>query len=71
MYQGPVLLASSQGGMNIEDVARDTPEALVTEPVDIETGMTDEIAMRVVTKIGFEGKQALQVTILLTVLFVY
>ena len=62
-----MLLASSQGGMNIEDVARDTPEALVTEPVDIETGMTDDIAMRVVTKIGFEGEQADQVRTMLAV----
>ena len=53
--------------MNIEDVARDTPEALVTEPVDIETGMTDDIAMRVVTKIGFEGEQADQVRTMLAV----
>merc|ERR1719187_2443508 len=33
--KGPVMLASPQGGMNIEEVARDTPEALITEPIDI------------------------------------
>ena len=56
-----MIIASSQGGMSIEDVARDNPEALITEPVDIEEGMTDEIALRVVKTIGFEGKQAEQV----------
>ncbi|KAK2182868.1 hypothetical protein NP493_331g00007 [Ridgeia piscesae] len=59
-FGGPVIIASSQGGMSIEDVARDNPEALITEPVDIEEGMTDEISMRVVKAIGFEGKQAEQ-----------
>lgn len=34
--------------MSIEDVARDSPEALITEPVDIMEGLTDEIALRVV-----------------------
>ena len=43
-------------------MARDNPEALITEPVDIEQGMTDEISMRVVKAIGFEGKQAEQVS---------
>ena len=43
-------------------MARDNPEALITEPVDIEEGMTDEISMRVVKAIGFEGKQAEQVS---------
>ncbi len=47
--------------MSIEDVARDSPEALITEPVDIMEGLTDEIALRVVRGIGFEGGQTEQV----------
>ncbi len=27
------MLASSQGGMSIEEVARDNPDAIMTEPV--------------------------------------
>lgn len=36
--QGPVLIASSQGGVNIEDVAREYPEAILYEPIDISQG---------------------------------
>ena len=46
-FQGPVLLGSSQGGMNIEEVARETPEALCTIPVDIYTGVTAEQTLQV------------------------
>ena len=38
VLQGPVIVASSQGGMNIEDVARDSPDALHKDPIDITTG---------------------------------
>lgn len=36
--QGPVLIASTHGGMNIEEVAHENPEAIITEPVDIIKG---------------------------------
>merc|ERR1712127_384359 len=45
-YGGPVLIASTQGGMNIEEVA-ETPEAIITEPIDITKGLTTEQAMKV------------------------
>ncbi len=38
VLQGPVLIASAQGGMNIEDVAAENPDAIIKEPVDIGTG---------------------------------
>ncbi|KAH9422718.1 succinyl-coenzyme A synthetase beta subunit, ADP-forming [Dermatophagoides pteronyssinus] len=52
-YQGPVIIASSQGGMAIEDVAKESPEAIITMPVDIVNGLSLEMAMDVVRKIGF------------------
>jgi succinyl-CoA synthetase beta subunit len=52
-YSGPVIIASSQGGVAIEDVARDSPEAIVTQPIDIETGVTQSIASQIVKKLGF------------------
>lgn len=36
---GPVLIASSQGGVNIEEVAAENPQAIIYEPVDITVGM--------------------------------
>ena len=36
--QGPLLIASSQGGMSIEDVARENPDAIIKHPIDIYEG---------------------------------
>lgn len=52
-YGGPVMLASSVGGVNIEEIAAETPEAIITEPIDINTGVTNEQAKRVAEKLGF------------------
>ena len=57
------MLASSQGGINIEEVARDDPDSILTEPVDIDAGMTEEQARRVATFMGFEGDKVDQVRI--------
>lgn len=45
--QGPVLIGSSQGGVNIEDVAAENPEAIVKEPIDIVEGIKMEQAVKV------------------------
>ncbi|CAG2161748.1 unnamed protein product [Oppiella nova] len=52
-FNGPVIIASSQGGMAIEDVARDSPELIVTQPIDIVKGIDHDIASSVVKKLGF------------------
>ncbi|RKO87113.1 ATP-grasp domain-containing protein [Blyttiomyces helicus] len=54
--QGPVIVASSQGGMDIETVAAETPEALVTKSIDIKKGLQIEDAQEVARKLGFTGK---------------
>lgn len=56
--RGPVLIASSQGGMNIEDVAHDTPELVITLPVDINIGLSKAEAKTLAEKIGFSGAAA-------------
>lgn len=50
--QGPVIIASSQGGVNIEDVAAENPDAITYEPIDIITGITDDQVKRVVNKVN-------------------
>lgn len=45
--QGPVLIGSSQGGVNIEDVAAENPDAIVKEPIDIVEGIKMEQALKV------------------------
>jgi succinyl-CoA synthetase beta subunit len=55
-YGGPVLVASTQGGMDIEEVAEKNPEAIITEPVDITKGLGDAQAEALAVKLGFKGK---------------
>ncbi|KAL1878556.1 hypothetical protein VTK73DRAFT_7821 [Phialemonium thermophilum] len=51
--QTPVIVSSSQGGMDIETVAKEHPEAITTTYIDINTGVTDEIARNIATRLGF------------------
>lgn len=43
-------------GMNIEDVAEETPDAIIKEPIDITEGLDDAIAQRVAAAAGFYDK---------------
>jgi len=51
--KGPLLIASSQGGMSIEDVARENPDAIIRQPVDIYKGLDLETAINFAERIGF------------------
>ncbi|RVE44772.1 hypothetical protein evm_010571 [Chilo suppressalis] len=51
-FNGPVIIASSQGGVNIEDVAAENPDAITYEPIDIVQGITTEQIDRVIKKLG-------------------
>ena len=51
--QSPVIVASSQGGMDIETVAKESPDAILTTRVDIHQGVTDEMARNIATDLGF------------------
>merc|ERR1712000_287371 len=51
--QTPVIVSSSQGGMDIETVAKENPSAINTNYIDINVGVTDEIAREIATKLGF------------------
>ena len=55
---GPVLVCSSQGGMNIEEVAAKDPSAIITTPIDFEKGLSSEVAFDIATKLGFKGEDA-------------
>lgn len=51
--QAPVIIASSQGGMDIETVAKESPDAIITTNIDIHKGVTDDIARKIATDLGF------------------
>jgi succinyl-CoA synthetase beta subunit len=51
----PVLMASKQGGMEIEEVAARDPKAIHREPIDATVGMQPFQARRVAYALGLEG----------------
>ncbi len=55
---GPVLVASAQGGMNIEEVAAKDPNAIITTPIDFANGLSKQEALGVAHKLGFKGEAA-------------
>jgi succinyl-CoA synthetase beta subunit len=71
--QTPVLVASAQGGMNIEEVAAKDPDAIITTPIDFKNGLSEAEALAVAKKLGFANedlqKQAAQTFVDLAKLF--
>ena len=54
-FRDQFLVGSSQGGMNIEEVAQKDPKAILKEPVDIMMGITKEQAVKFAKLIGFSA----------------
>jgi len=54
-FGGPVIIASSQGGVNIEEVAATNPQAIMYEPIDINVGITKDQANKIAVKLGLEN----------------
>lgn len=55
--QSAVLVASSQGGMNIEEVAAKDPSAIITTPIPYE-GLPEDKALEVAAKLSFKTAEA-------------
>ncbi len=53
---GPVLILSTEGGMEIEVVAHESPEKILSEPFSIHTGLLGFQARKLAFKLGMEGK---------------
>ncbi len=56
----PVVMASREGGVEIEEVAAATPEKILKETVDPAVGLLAFQATRLAFGLGFEGKQVRQ-----------
>jgi succinyl-CoA synthetase beta subunit len=54
------LMASAEGGVNIEEVAANTPEKIFFEPIDPTVGMTAFQARKIAFKLGFGIAQVKQ-----------
>ncbi len=54
------FIASTEGGMDIEEVAESTPDKIATVTVDPSEGMTDAVADKLVAALKLDGKAAEQ-----------
>lgn len=55
LHNGPVVVACAEGGVDIENVAEKTPDAIKVIPINITTGLTNEIASQVAEYLHFKG----------------
>jgi succinyl-CoA synthetase beta subunit len=53
----PVLIASSEGGVEIEKTAHDNPDAIIRVSIDSTMGLQPYQARKVAFKLGFKGTQ--------------
>jgi succinyl-CoA synthetase beta subunit len=54
----PIVIASAEGGMEIEEVAKKNPAAIIKEPLHPHLGLLPFAGLKIARKIGFTGKQA-------------
>merc|ERR1711884_360335 len=51
-FNGPVCIASSEGGVNIEEVAEKNPDAIVKFPIDVKIGLELDGAKEIAKAVG-------------------
>ena len=68
-HRGPALLVSTQGGMDIEEVAANNPEDIHTEPVDPLSGLMPFQTRRLVRKLGLDQTVASEAAKVLSALY--
>ena len=64
-----IVMSSSRGGMDIEEIAQKFPEEIITERVDIRAGLPAYAAREMMRKIGLRGGQQRQTTKILLDLY--
>ena len=57
-FGGPVIVASAQGGVTIEDIAAANPDAIIKEPIDIKSGLAPGQAKSIAEKMKFTCAEA-------------
>jgi len=55
-FGGPVIIASAQGGINIEEVAAEDPTAIFKFPIDIVEGITDATTEEIANALGLQNR---------------
>lgn len=54
-FNGPVIITSTQGGSNIEEIAAENPDAIIQHPINIEEGLHREEALSIADRLGFRN----------------
>jgi succinyl-CoA synthetase beta subunit len=52
-YQGPVLIASTEGGVNIEETSETRPDAIRILPIDVQKGLSNEATLNYVKSLNY------------------
>ena len=68
-HRGPALLVSTQGGMDIEEVAAKNPDDIYTEPVDPLSGLMPFQTRRLIRRLGLDQGVAREAAEVLTALY--
>jgi len=63
------VMVSTEGGMNIEDVAHHTPEKIIVQTIDQASGISGFHARKLAFALGLEGKQIAAFSKLLSALY--
>jgi succinyl-CoA synthetase beta subunit len=53
----PVMIASAEGGVEIEEVAKENPDAILREPIEPVGGLRAYQARKLAYQLGFKGQQ--------------
>merc|ERR1712158_176482 len=68
-FNGPVIIASSEGGVNIEETAEKNPDSIVKFPIDAVQGLTVEGSKNVAMKLGIHDRKVDEVAQILLNLY--
>merc|ERR1712158_116538 len=68
-FNGPVIIASSEGGVNIEETAEKNPDSIVKFPIDAVQGLTVEGSKDVAVKLGIHDTKVDEVAQILLNLY--
>ncbi len=63
------IMASTEGGVNIEDVAHNTPEKIILQPIDPATGLQGFHTRKIAYGLGLQGSQIKSCAKLLNTLY--
>merc|ERR1712088_883139 len=68
-FNGPAIIASSEGGVNIEETAEKNPDSIVKFPIDAVQGLTVEGSKNVAVKLGIHDSKVDEVAQILLNLY--